>query len=158
MKRLLTGNDGSALVTALFFITALSLTATVIVWVTSSERRVTQNEYSQTRSFYATDAGSEQAINWIRTRPFPPDMGPSNVVVDQTAWTAMTADHKFQFDITFAGKGIPIQEGGHMTQTGTGSGAMMENCIYTIETEGVSSSDAQTAIEVSAAMMFRIGY
>ena len=61
MRAILHNERGTAMVAALFFITALSLTATIIVWITSSERRSSHNEYSHVRSFYASDAGSEFA-------------------------------------------------------------------------------------------------
>ena len=96
-------NKGTALVATLFFITALAVTATVIVWVTGSERRVSHNEYTHTRSFYASDAGSETAINWIRTRQIPPRIVDTaeNFVVDQDDYTYLQSDHKYKFDVRF---------------------------------------------------------
>src|SRR5262245_18079799 len=113
MRNLVRNDRGSALVTALFFITGLTAIATIIVFVTGAERKVAHNEYTHMRAFNSSDAGIERAINWLRFQVFPPveDPGDQNKVMDQNAYTDLTdpnashqEENKYQFDITFAGQ------------------------------------------------------
>jgi Tfp pilus assembly protein PilX len=143
-------NDkGTALVATLFFITALAITATIIVWVTGSERRVSHNEYTHTRSFYASDAGSETAINWIRTRQMPPAIIDSQerFVTNQDEYTYINSDHKYQFDVRF-----------DRVRFRPGWSREYLDFDYTIDSRGASVQESSTRIEVRASRLFRQGY
>lgn len=146
-------NDrGSALVTALFFITGLTAIATVIVFVTGAERKVAHNEYTHMRAFNSSDAGSEEAINWLRTQVFPPDEDPGNQnkVMDQTTYAALydanattQLDNRYLYDITFAG-----------AQWNPAYGTDWVDYNYTIDAEGASAQESSTNIEVQASRLF----
>jgi Tfp pilus assembly protein PilX len=142
-------NKGTALVATLFFITALAVTATVIVWVTGSERRVSHNEYTHTRSFYASDAGSETAINWIRTRQIPPRIVDTaeKFVVDQNDYTYLQSDHKYQFDVRF-----------DRVRFRPGWSREYLDFDYTIDSRGASVQESSARIEVRTSRLFRQGY
>jgi len=153
MLNTLRNEQGTALVAALFFITALSVTATVIVWVTGSERRVSHNQYSHSRSFYSSDAGTETAINWIRTQQMPPApvevvaSGNPRVKIEDT-YTYITGDHKYKIDITHTG--IRFRPGWDPKY--------YVDFDYAIDSFGESSSQSETQIEVRVSRLFRQGY
>ncbi len=142
-------NKGTALVATLFFITALAVTATVIVWVTGSERRVSHNEYTHTRSFYASDAGAETAINWIRTRQIPPRIVDTaeKLVVNQDDYTYLQSDHKYQFDVRF-----------DRVRFRPGWSREYLDFDYTIDSRGASVQESSSRIEVRTSRLFRQGY
>jgi Tfp pilus assembly protein PilX len=142
-------NKGTALVATLFFITALAVTATVIVWVTGSERRVSHNEYTHTRSFYASDAGSETAINWIRTRQIPPRIidTAEKFVANQDDYTYLQSDHKYKFDVRF-----------DRVRFRPGWSREYLDFDYTIDSRGASVQESSARIEVRTSRLFRQGY
>ena len=146
-------NDrGSALVTALFFITGLTAIATIIVFVTGAERKVAHNEYTHMRAFNSSDAGSEEAINWLRIQLFPPDEDPGNdnKVLDQGTYASLydpnastQLDNRYQYDITYAGK-----------SWNPAYGTEWVDYNYTIESQGASAQESSTNIEVQASRLF----
>lgn len=156
MLKLVRNDRGGALVTALFFITGLTAIATIIVFVTGSERRVAHNEYTHARAFNSSDAGSEDGINWIRfavdEAPLDPD---GTKILDQTAYTSLydpnaynQEENKYQYDVQFdrlkflAGE----QEG------------MFVFADFTVEAEGASAKESSSMIEVQATRRFEVGY
>ena len=149
MMTAIQNNKGTAMVVTLFFITALALTATVIVWVTGSERRVSHNEYTHTRAFYSSDAGSETAINWIRTRQFPPAIidADENFVENQADFTDLYSDHKYRFDVKF-----------DRVRFRPGWSREYVDFDYTVDSHGASVQESSTRIEVRTSRLFRQGY
>jgi Tfp pilus assembly protein PilX len=154
MRTTINNNRGTALVAALFFITALSLTATVIVWVTSSERRVSHNEYSHVRSFFSSDAGSETAIAWLRALQIPP----VPTVEDGEQWvrreadyTMLQSDHEYRYDIKHK-----LDAGGSITlRHRPGWDNSWVDYEYVVDSFGNSVQQSQTRIEVQAARLFK---
>ncbi|MGD8414166.1 MAG: pilus assembly PilX N-terminal domain-containing protein [Candidatus Latescibacterota bacterium] len=149
MLKIVRNEKGTALVATLFFITALAVTATIIVWVTGSERRVSHNEYTHTRSFYASDAGGETAINWIRVQQMPPPIIDSEhkFVASQDDYTYLTSDHKYQFDVRF-----------DRVRFRPGWSREYLDFDYTIDSRGASVQESSTRIEVRTSRLFRQGY
>lgn len=147
---------GTALVATLFFITALTVTATVIVWVTGSERRVSHNEYTYARSFYSSDAGAETAINWIRIQQIPPSIidVQEKFVETMNDYTDIEADpdnptndHKYQYDIRF-----------DRVRFRPGWSREYLDFDYTIDSRGASVNSSSARIEVRTSRLFRQGY
>lgn len=149
MLTTLRSNNGSALVATLFFITALTITATVIVWVTGSERRVSHNEYTYTRSFYASDAGGETAINWIRTRQIPPRIvnPDSNYVAELNDYVPIHDDQSYLFTVRF-----------DRVRFRPGWSQDYRDFDYTVDTRGTSVQESSARIEVRTSRLFRWGY
>jgi hypothetical protein len=156
MLRALRNEKGTALVATLFFITALAVTATVIVWVTGSERRVSHNEYTYSRSFYASDAGAETAINWVRIQPIPPRIVDATelFVEHMDDYTTIednpdhpTDDHKYQYDVRF--DRIRFRPGWSREYL---------DFDYTIDSRGASVNQSSARIEVRTSRLFRQGY
>ena len=147
---------GSALVTAMFFITGLTAIATIIVFVTGSERRVAHNEYTHQRSFNASDAGSEEAINFIRmTVDEAPLVNDNTKIVDQVAYTDLTdpnashqEENKYQYDVQF-------------DRLRNGAGWEYGRYVlgdFTVEAEGSSVKETSSVIEVQATRRFEVEY
>lgn len=140
---------GTALVAALFFITALAVTATVIVWVTGSERRVSFNEYTHARSFYASDAGSERAINWVRTQQFAPPLLDTETqqVLSIKDYMVLHDDHKYRYDVIF-----------DRVRFRPGWSKEYLDFDYTIDSRGTSVQESSTRLEVRVSRLFPQGY
>lgn len=159
MRTLLHNERGNALVIALFFITALSLTATIIVWVTTSGRRSSQNDYSHVRSFYASDAGSEWAINWIRLERTPPpvvELDPVTLdqyVVRDTSFTYLAADESYRVEVKHSLVGGVVQ-----MRHRPGWDASWRDFGYVLDSYGNSTTNSETRIEVRADRLYRISY
>jgi hypothetical protein len=149
MLTTLRNEKGTALVVALFFITALAVTATVIVWVTGSERRVSFNEYTHARSFYASDAGSETAINWVRTQPVPPAIinAEEKFVASLDEYDNIEDDHKYKYDVIF-----------ERVRFRPGWSREYLDFDYTIDSKGSSVQESSSRIEVRTSRLFRQGY
>jgi hypothetical protein len=147
-------DSGSALVTALFFITGLTVAAAIIAMLATSEKRIAQNEYTHVRSFNASDAGTEEAINWLRLRQSPP-----RVVDDQTNAVRELDDYsqlyksgnyeenKYKYDIEF-----------DRVRFRPGWSREYLDFDYTIDSEGASSQESSAEVEVQASRLFRQGY
>lgn len=160
MRTLLHNDRGSAMVMALFFITALAFTATIIVWVSSSGRRSAHNDYSHVRSFSASDAGSEWAINWIRLERTPPaivEVDPVTLdqyVVRDTSFTYMAADESYRVEVKHSlGAGGIVQ-----MRHRPGWDASWRDFEYILDSYGNSTTNSETRIEVRAARLYRISY
>jgi hypothetical protein len=147
---------GTALVATLFFITALAVTATVIVWVTGSERRVSHNEYTYARSFYSSDAGAETAINWIRIQQMPPQIidmqeryveSMDDFLVIENDPNHPTNDHSYQYDVRF-----------DRVRFRPGWSREYLDFDYTIDSRGASVNRSSARIEVRTSRLFRSGY
>jgi hypothetical protein len=145
----LRSNNGSALIATLFFITALAITATVIVWVTGSERRVSHNEYTHQRSFYASDAGGETAINWIRTQQMPPRIvnPDSNYVEELMDYIPIHEDQSYLYTVRF-----------DRVRFRPGWSREYLDFDYTVDSRGASVQESSARIEVRTSRLFRQGY
>jgi Tfp pilus assembly protein PilX len=153
MLRDMQGEQGSALVTALFFIIGLAVTAAIIVMVATSEKRVAHNEYTHVRSFYASDAGGEEAINWIRTSDPLAIFGASGTSVrtlgsySQLTVSGSTENNEYKYDIKSDGKGPApgwSQEYNYL------------KCI--VDSEGRSAQASEADIELETSRLVRVEY
>jgi hypothetical protein len=160
MRDMFESERGSALVAALFFILALTLTATVVVWVTSSERRISFNDYAHVRALYASDAGSEQAINWLRFQALPPPVVEVNTttkdrfVRKDADQSTMHYDQDFRLDI----KQKLNTLGGVQTRPRPGWDPSWVDFDYVIDSYGNSVSESNARVEVRAARLFHVDY
>lgn|GEM_PF-3086859 len=159
MGQLLRSNRGSALVATMIFILALGLTATVITWVTSSERRVSHNDYAHTRAFYSSDAGSEAALNWIRIQTMPPPTvllqnGDKFVMKDST-FSYVQSDQKYMSDVKHK---IDANTGRIVRRHRPGWDNSWQDFAYIVDTQGESADKSAARIEVQADRLFRLAY
>jgi len=66
------GREGFAMVTTLLMVLVLSVLAVGVVWMASSEKKISFAEQSHISSLFSADAGSEAGINFVRLSPSPP--------------------------------------------------------------------------------------
>ena len=159
MRFLARDETGSALVMALFFITGLALTAMTIVWVSVSEKQTAFNDFSHMRALYASDAGSEQAINWLRGQSIPPAVvsidtqnGDHLVLKDEAL--KLEDDQKFELDIKqkLTAAGTPA------ARPRPGWDESWVDFDYIVDSYGFSVNESNTRVEVQAARLFRVDY
>jgi len=136
------------MVVMLVFITCMALLAVIIVSVSITEKKTILNEYTSMRSFNSADAGTEAAVNWLRIRPFPPDMVDANrhVFVPQD-YTELSDDHKYQFEITYDRKRIR-----------PGWGTQYKDFEYDIVGMGESRQGSESEVALHAQRLFKEGY
>ncbi len=154
MRKFVGNERGSALVTAMFFIVGLTAIATVIVFVTGSERKTAHNEYTHQRSLNSSDAGSERGINWVMTEiPEPPLDADGTMMLQQQEYTSLTdaqsehqEDNKYQIDVEFT----------RMRHALGSQEDMFVFVDYTIDSEG-GAKDASSVIEVQATRWYTQG-
>jgi len=147
MKKLIGNQKGSALVTTLFFLLGLAVTGAIIVGIASSEKRVTFNDYTHVRSVNSSDAGGEEAINWIRNIASTSSMlVPKNTqVFNQASFTNLPdihvsgEDNRYRYNVTFTNLG-PAE----------GYSSDYTYFYFRINSTGASSQDSEAAIEVGA--------
>lgn len=149
MLAMIRSDRGSALVTALFFITGLTVAAAVIAMVATSEKRIAHNEYTHTRSFNNSDAGTEEAINWLVLRNTPPvfvaadstvrDMGETNLYS-----SGNYEENKYEYDVKF--DNMHFRPGWPREYI---------DYDYTIDAEGASAKESSASLEVQASRLFR---
>jgi hypothetical protein len=141
------------MVTALFFILGLSVTAAIIVTIAGSEKRVSHNEYVHARSFYSSDAGTEVALNWLLMRQSPPRVidqdGTVQALNDYTYLytSGNTEPNKYKYDIDF-----------DRVRFRPGWSREYLDFDYTIDSDGASTQQSETVIQVQASRLFRQGY
>lgn len=140
------------MVVALLFILGLTVTAAIIVRIAGGEKHVAFNDYTHTRSFYSGDAGGEEGINWIRTRRAPPAPDAQNQVRNQGSYTDLvvsgsTEENKYKNSIVSTGR--------HYRP---GWSREYVDFDYTITSDGASTQQSSTVIEVQASRLFRQGY
>ena len=152
MKSLITNEKGSALVTTLFFLLGLAVTGAIIAGIASSEKRVSYNEYTHTRAVHSSDAGSEEANNWIRNIQGPQSLQvPATTVVrDLQNYTdlptnyAQGEDNRYRYDVTFAGRDFR-----------PGWPPEFKDYRFTIDAVGASSRESEAELEVQADRLLR---
>jgi Tfp pilus assembly protein PilX len=150
MRSLVHNERGSALVTTLFFLLGLAVTGAIIAGIASSEKRVTYNEYAHTRSFHASDAGGEEALNWIRSLPAPTRVPNDTKVHELTTYSTLTSSYstgennRYKYDITFDRRRFR-----------PGWTIEYKDYDFTVDTQGASAQESETDIEVQASRLFR---
>lgn len=148
MRSLLRNENGYAMVITLAFLMALSLLAVIIVNVATSEKQTTFNETTHTQAFYAADAGGEAAINWLRFQNSPPPQLDNNGhVFVPTGYTSLSTKNDYRYDVQYKGK-----------TWRPGWSSQYKDFIYQIDSNGASSRDSESSVEVQALRLYREGY
>jgi hypothetical protein len=147
---------GSALVTALFFITGLTVAAAIIAMVATSEKRTVQNEYTHSRSFYSSDAGTEAAINWIRERPIDSAPFPAGNLPGSVTQVNNYIDlHGGPNDLSNKYKyGVDL----NTLSPATGYDLSYRNFNFTIDADGAAAGGSNAAVQSQVTRLFRIAY
>lgn len=148
MTRHTSNERGAAMVLVLGVLGALSVMALVVMAVVVTEKRTSFSEYANNRSFYSADAAGEAGLAWIRRLPSPPSLVDTlNHVSVSAAYTSLSDDHGYKFDVKFERKRFR-----------PGWSVEYKDYEYTVEASGVSTQQAESAVELGAARLFREGY
>jgi Tfp pilus assembly protein PilX len=144
-----TSNErGAAMVLVLGVLAALAVLAMVVMTIVMSEKRTQLTEYSNDRSFYSADAAGEAGVAWIRRQASPPSLVDSlSHVSVSNAYTSLSADHQYKYDVKFARKKFR-----------PGWSVEYKDYEFVVEAKGLSSQQAESAVELGASRLFREGY
>jgi Tfp pilus assembly protein PilX len=139
---------GAAMVLVLGVLAALAVLALVVMTIVMSEKRTQLTEYSNDRSFYSADAAGEAGVAWIRRQASPPSLVDSlSHVSVSTAYTALSTDHQYKYDVKFTRKKFR-----------PGWSVEYKEYEFLVEASGLSSQQAESAVELGASKTFREGY
>ena len=145
---------GSAMVTTLFFLVGLAVAAAVIAMVATSHKRVAENDYTHSRSFYSADAGSESAINWLRVSDRPPTIvnAQTRKVRSMNDYTHLNVDgnhenNMYKYDATY-----------DRVRFRPGWSKDYRDFDYTVDADGSSSLQSSSQIEVQVSRLFKVEY
>jgi len=148
MNRILRDERGAAMVLALGALAVLAVIAFIVVAIVSSEKRTAFFDYSSSRSFYSADAATEAGVHWLRGQNTPPPIvAAGSKVFHSTAYTALSADHQYTFDIQYVRK-----------KPRPGYSLEYRDYEYLVGATGASAKGAETAIDVNATRLYREGY
>lgn len=148
MTQRLASERGAAMVMALGVLAVLAVLALVVLSVVVSEKKTALSDYSGNRSFYAADAATEAAVNWIRRQSIPaPIVDASSNVFVANGYTSLSADHRYKHDIQFVRRRLR-----------PGWSVEYKDYEYRISATGASAQASESAIEVSATRLYREGY
>ena len=127
---------------------ALAVLAMVVMSITTSEKRTQFAEYSNNRAFYSADAAGEAGVAWIRRQGNPPVLVDSlNHVSVAGAYTALSTDHLYQYDVRYVRKRFRA-----------GWGVEYKDYEYTVDAVGASAQQSESDIELKATRLYREGY
>ncbi|HKW15503.1 MAG TPA: hypothetical protein VJS69_13540 [Candidatus Krumholzibacteria bacterium] len=145
---------GSAMVTALIFLVGLAVAGAVVAMVATSHRRVTQNDYTHSRSYYSADAGSESAINWIRLAAVPPTITnlATGAVRNQNSYTHLdvngdSENNMFKYDATY-----------DRVHFRPGWSKEYRDFDYTVNANGASAQTSSAQVEVQVSRLYKVEY
>ncbi len=142
------GEKGFAMITALAFIAILAVIATVSIWIAGSEKKVSFSSETHQGSFYAADAGGEAGINWLRTQPNPPDfIGTTKDVYNQATYTDLDDNQQYKFDMTYVRK-----------KPRPGWSIEYKDFDYLVLSDGSSTNNSQSQLELTLSRLFKEGY
>jgi Tfp pilus assembly protein PilX len=148
MPRQLSNERGAAMVLVLGVLAALAVLALVVLRIVTSEKRTQFTDYANNRSFYSADAAGEAGVAWIRQQPSPPSLVDSlNHVSVSTAYTTLTTDHLYKYDVQFVRKKFR-----------PGWSIEFKDYEYLVEASGASAQQAESAVELGATKMYKEGY
>ena len=136
------------MVLVLGVLAALAVLAMVVMTIVTSEKRTQFTEYSNNRAFYSADAAGEAGVAWIRRQGSPPALVDSLSHVSVAgAYTALSNDHMFQYDVRYVRKRFR-----------PGWSVEYKDYEYMVEARGASAQQTESAIELGAARLYREGY
>ena len=143
-----TDERGAAMVLVLGVLAALAVLALVVMNIVVAEKKTESADYDNNRSFYSADAASEAGVAWIRRQSNPPSLVDTlNHVSVSGAYTALSADDRYKYDVKFVRKRfLP------------GWSVEYKDYEYLVEASGASAQQTQSAVELGATRLFREGY
>lgn len=144
----LVDRQGFAMVTTLLMVLVLSVLAVGVVWMASSEKKITFAEQNHISSLFSADAGSEVGINFVRLSPSPPRIisyADSSVhfLTDEGLYGSQNYDIK----CVYTGKARR-----------PGWGVDFKNYNYRIDSTGAAATKGSSSVELVVNRLYREGY
>ncbi len=136
------------MVTTLLVVLVLSVLAVGVVWMASSEKKISFAESVHVRSVFSADAGGEAGINFLRVADSPPrisDFG--SMSVQNVGNTELAGTQSYQYNAQWIKKS---------QKPGWGIGYM--DYDYRVESTGEASSSGESEVQVVVSRLFKEGY
>lgn len=140
--------EGFAMVTTLLVVLVLSVLAVGVVWMASSEKKISFAESVHVRSVFSADAGGEAGINFLRVADSPPrisDFG--SMTVQNIGDTELAGSQSYQYNAQYMSK---------RAKPGWGTGYM--DYDYRVESTGEASTSGESEVQVVVSRLFKEGY
>ena len=140
--------EGFALVTTLLIVLVLSVLAVAVVWMATSEKKISFAEGVHVSSVFAADAGTEAGINFLRMASNPPrivDYTDNSVL--NVGETAVLNSQTFEYECFYDGK-----------SPRPGWGVEFMDYDYRVSSTGRSSVHGQSQVDIVASRLFKEGY
>lgn len=139
---------GFAMATTLLIVLVLSVIAVGAAWLASSERKTSFAEGVHMEALFSADAGTEDAINFLRLSEEPPPIVDfvDNEVRDQGR-TALQGTQAYDYRCRYLRK-----------QPRPGWGIEYLDYDYSVMSSGAASREGRSDVQVVASRLFREGY
>ncbi len=140
--------EGFALVTTLLMVLVLSVLAVGVVWMATSEKKISFAEQNHISSLFSADAGSEAGINFVRLSPTPPRViSYADSTVYYQGDTNLQGAQNYDYKCVFIGKARRL-----------GWGVDFKNYNYRIDSNGAAATQGKTTVELVVNRLYREGY
>jgi len=140
--------EGFALVTTLLMVLVLSVLAVGVVWMATSEKKISFAEQNHISSLFSADAGSEAGINFVRLSPTPPRViNYEDSIVFYQGDTNLQGAQNYDYQCVFIGKARRL-----------GWGVDFKNYNYRIDSNGAAAAQGKTKVELVVNRLYREGY
>lgn len=142
------GRDGFALATTLLIVLVLSVIAVGAAWLASSERKTSFAEGVHMEAIFSADAGTEDAINFLRLREEPPAiLDPVDNEVRDQGRTGLQGTQAYAYNCRYLRK---------MPRPGWGIEYL--DYDYGVLSSGAAAREGRSDVRVVASRLFREGY
>ena len=140
--------EGFALVTTLLMVLVLSVLAVGVVWMATSEKKISFAEQNHISSLFSSDAGSEAGINFVRLSPTPPRIiSYADSTVHCQGDTNLQGAQNYDYKCVYVGKARRL-----------GWGVDFKNYNYRIDSNGAAATQGNTTVELVVNRLYREGY
>ncbi|PID79148.1 hypothetical protein CSB20_11510 [bacterium DOLZORAL124_64_63] len=140
--------EGFALVTTLLVVLVLSVMAVGLVWMASSDKKVSFAEQVHVASQFSADAGGEAGINYVRLADAPPRIIDfASRTIHNQGETNVHGSQKYDYDAFYLKK---------TPRPGWGVDYLDYN--YRIESTGSASTKGRSNVQLVVSRLYREGY
>jgi len=140
--------EGFALVTTLLMVLVLSVLAVGLVWMASSEKKVSFAEQVHIASQFSADAGGEAGINFVRLEESPPRIIDfATRTVRNQGETNVSGSQNYDYDAFYLDK-----------SPRPGWGVDYLNYNYQINSTGSAATNGRSDVQLVVGRLYREGY
>lgn len=140
--------EGFALVTTLLMVLVLAVLAVGVVWMASSEKKISFAEQVHISSQFSADAGGEAGINFVRLSETPPRIIDFNTrTVRNQGETDIAGSQTYDYDAMYLQK-----------SPRPGWGVDYLNYNYQIDSTGQAAVNGRSDVQLVVSRLYREGY